>query len=438
MCVAELPSGQIVTGSVDTTLSIWRDTTLRTIDTTLSQKISGHTKDVNCVAVTHDGNWIISGSNDTTVRKWGINKSGNFVGVTEVIHSHKLSVKCLIVLRDDSVVSGSLAHTIRHSNIDSIEGADSTKLLGHEAAVLCLTELDTGELASGSEDKTVRLWDLGTQTCLHVFQHHQRSVLSMAQLPDGRIVTGCDTQDSCVIRILAPDGCCEVANGDLNGKGEAVNSVVVLPTGDLLLGSKSGMVYIVDVSAAHPATEADADVTKRAQCLAERWVVRCAGQVPPEMPLVPEQTSHKWVAGATLGLELNPVLCEGGAEFGARVVSVTDSEPRELLGLIVSAVRGPGVPGCDQEAPWSAGEQVATNMDYKMILRKLAMAGRPMTVEFHNDNSTDEFRNAAAAQMIVVEEVEPTQAEDVDGRTSDFYPARKNVVLKGSLYTRQQ
>ena len=50
---------------------------------------------------------------------------------------------------------------------------------------------DGRRIVSGSEDKTVAVWDLETGTRLHALTGHQDAVTSVAVSPDGRrIVSG--------------------------------------------------------------------------------------------------------------------------------------------------------------------------------------------------------------------------------------------------------
>mgnify|MGYP000961867314 CR=1 FL=1 len=67
-------------------------------------------------------------------------------------------------------------------------------LKGHEGEISCiLVTADGKTLISGSKDKTIRVWDLDTQKCLHVLEGHQDWVRSLAISNDGaKVVSGSD------------------------------------------------------------------------------------------------------------------------------------------------------------------------------------------------------------------------------------------------------
>ena len=70
LSVAVTPDGRyIVSGSQDKTVRVWERDTGKEV-----QKLTGHHDWVTSVAVTPDGRYIVSGSLDQTVRVWSIDK----------------------------------------------------------------------------------------------------------------------------------------------------------------------------------------------------------------------------------------------------------------------------------------------------------------------------------------------------------------------------
>jgi len=72
---------------------------------------------------------------------------------------------------------------------------------GHTSPVNALTALRDGRLASGSYDKTIRIWDPATGECLQTLEGHTDWVLALAALPDGRLASG---SEDTTIRIWDP------------------------------------------------------------------------------------------------------------------------------------------------------------------------------------------------------------------------------------------
>ena len=60
-------------------------------------------------------------------------------------------------------------------------------LKGHTATVSALAALPSGLLASGSFDKSLRLWDVGARACVAVIEGFSGALLALAALPGGRL-----------------------------------------------------------------------------------------------------------------------------------------------------------------------------------------------------------------------------------------------------------
>ena len=64
------------------------------------------------------------------------------------------------------------------------------ELTGHTGNVYCVAQLADGRIVSGSRDKSLRVWDSETGDCTLQLIGHTHTVLCVAQLADGRIVSG--------------------------------------------------------------------------------------------------------------------------------------------------------------------------------------------------------------------------------------------------------
>ncbi len=85
------------------------------------------------------------------------------------------------------VASGSYDKTVRLWDVAT--GAAAHSLRGHERPVLSVAfSPDSRLLASGSDDKTVRVWDVTTGTMRRSLGGHRKSVTSVAFSPDGRLL----------------------------------------------------------------------------------------------------------------------------------------------------------------------------------------------------------------------------------------------------------
>ena len=99
---------------------------------------------------------------------------------------HTASVRSVAISPDNSrALTGSEDHTVRVWDVDS--GQCLRVLEGHSNSVLSVAwSSDARRALSGSSDNTVRLWDVDSGQCLRVLEGHSNSVLSVAWSSDAR------------------------------------------------------------------------------------------------------------------------------------------------------------------------------------------------------------------------------------------------------------
>jgi WD40 repeat protein len=145
---------------------------------------TGHAGWVWSVAVTPDGRYVVSGSEDNTVRLWDLETGQE---VLQFI-AHEWKVYSVAVTPDGRyVVSGSRDKTVRLWELAT--GQEVRRFTVHKGIVRSIAVTPDGKyVVSGSGDRTVRLWDLATGKEVRRFTGHAGTVRSVAVTPDGRYV----------------------------------------------------------------------------------------------------------------------------------------------------------------------------------------------------------------------------------------------------------
>ncbi|KAF8815814.1 WD40 repeat-like protein [Phlegmacium glaucopus] len=187
--VAFSQDGQrIISGSSDKTVRVWNATT----GVMEGGPFTGHTGVIHSVAISQDGQWIVSGSYDTTIRVWnittGVMEGSPFTGHTGGVFSVAFS-------RDGQrIVSGSADSTIRvwNATTGAMEGRP---FIGHTNCVRSVAFSQDGRwIVSASNDTTICVWNAATGVMEgRPLTGHNGRVCSVAFSQDGQwIVSGSD------------------------------------------------------------------------------------------------------------------------------------------------------------------------------------------------------------------------------------------------------
>ena len=231
--VAFSPDGQrIVSGSYDKTVRLWDAE-----NGACERVLEGHSDKVVSVAFSPDGRRILSGSTDMTVRVWDA-ESGACLRVL----AHPDIVTSVAFFPDGQrILSGSYDATVRVWDAES--GACLRALKGHSHVVWSVAISSNGRrIVSGSDERTVRIWDSESGTCLRVLKGHSNRVLAVAISPDGcRIVSG--STDS-TVRVWNSESraCLRVIKEGFIGQSAAISP----DGGRVVSGSYIGTVCILD------------------------------------------------------------------------------------------------------------------------------------------------------------------------------------------------
>ena len=177
---------RVVSGSNDRTVRLWDTQT----GWQIGNPLCGHEGIVWSVAFSKDGRRVVSGSGDYTVRLWDTH-TGTQIG--DPLRGHEGIVWSVAFSKDGQrVASGSDDCTVRLWDTQT-RSQIGNPLCGHEGIVWIVAFSEDGRrVVSGSGDKTVRLWDTHTGTQIgDPLRGHENGPWSVAFSKDGqRVVSG--------------------------------------------------------------------------------------------------------------------------------------------------------------------------------------------------------------------------------------------------------
>jgi small GTP-binding protein len=163
---------------------------------------------------------------------------------SKILKEHRGDVLRVAMTPDGSrAVSGSEDQTMRVWNVET--GQCLATLEGHIYGVWAVAITPDGRRAiSGSADKTVRVWDVQTGQCLATLEGHTDSVLAVTVTADGRRIVSCSGDKTVRVWDVEMKRCLAI----LRGHTDIVRGVAVTADGELAVsGSFDKTVRVWDV-----------------------------------------------------------------------------------------------------------------------------------------------------------------------------------------------
>lgn len=192
-CVALSRDGKWLVTAAGQTAHLWDLASAREIRT-----FRGHTKDILSLAVSNDGKRLATGGNDSTARLWDMDTGKEIFTFREpsapgslrhvlraAFREPENEINSVALSRDGKwLATGSEDHTARLWDLET--GKEIRAFRGHSDRVCTVALSGDGQwLVTGSLDHTARLWDLATGKEIRVFKvAHAGETLAISE--DGK------------------------------------------------------------------------------------------------------------------------------------------------------------------------------------------------------------------------------------------------------------
>ncbi|MBI3412273.1 MAG: WD40 repeat domain-containing protein [Planctomycetes bacterium] len=226
----------LVSGSADKTVKLWDAGKGRVIKT-----FAGHAGNVTGVAISPDFQWIVSGGNDRTVKIWDIVSAKE----RENLAGHAEGINCVALSPDASwLASASDDNTIRlwplkDGKADPERGP--LTLEEHKRQATCVAFSPDGkQLISGSQDKTLKLWDVGKAKVLKSLEGHKNWVSSITFAEGGKLAIS--TSDDFTVRVWDVASGQEVGRIDLSANSDCPRSLAYQGGRRFVVGTSGWMI----------------------------------------------------------------------------------------------------------------------------------------------------------------------------------------------------
>ncbi|MBR0985800.1 c-type cytochrome [Bradyrhizobium liaoningense] len=317
----------------------------------------GHGGPVRALAISPDGDGLLSGSFDTAAIRWSLKTDT----AEQVLRYHADAVNAVAFLKDGAMVTAGAdariaVWTAGRQQPDRV-------FEGHVGPIAALAVSPEGTLlASASWDRTVRLWSR-SDGASRVLEGHSQNVNGVAFTPDGGSIVSVGYDLTLRIWRL-PDG-----KPDVVTLPAPLNAVAVAPDGEIVTGAVDGMLRMLTTDG------------------------KVSGEVaasPAPVVALTMSADGRLIAAASIG----------------GTVAIIDRKSRSLLRTLV----GPGAP------VWSVaflpdGETLMTGGADGRIRRWNARTGDPMgsnhvgtpadpLVAYAGDQGADVFRACVACHTL--------------------------------------
>ncbi|KAJ8130622.1 hypothetical protein O1611_g3005 [Lasiodiplodia mahajangana] len=308
----DFPKGLVVSAGTDSIIDV-RSVAAGPSDNA-ERLLIGHAQNVCALAAVPGSRFIVSGSWDSTARIWN---AGTWEAEA-VLDGHEGAVWDVLPLSETLIVTGCADKNIRVFDLGkAVAGQVQPRSTIYTPDVVrALCEVPKGhpsgaDIASASNDGTIRLWKLNGQQ-LGELRGHTSFIYSLASLPSGELVSSGEDR---TVRIWRGSECVQT----ITHPAISVWSVAACPTnGDIVSGASDGVVRVFSRSGervASPETLAHFDESVKSSSIPQQevggvnkeklpgpeFLKTKSGTKEGQIQMIKEDdgtvTAHQWSAG---------------------------------------------------------------------------------------------------------------------------------------------
>ena len=179
--IKQLPNGYVATCSDDKTAKIWNVNNNNTWNLIRTYTHTAYVNSIEYISIDK----MASGSDDSTIQIWSISTGQTLITINAGVNVYSLK----LLSNGFYLAAGFNSGKIKIYNINN-NGSLVSTLTGHTDWVEDLALINSNLLASSSYDKTVRLWNLTTNTSKVFLNGHSDRVYGLKLVSSDTLASG--------------------------------------------------------------------------------------------------------------------------------------------------------------------------------------------------------------------------------------------------------
>lgn len=218
------------------------------------QLYEGHTDLLNCIDVSEDGKWILTGSKDNLARLWAYDEEEHRFYEFAIFTGHAGAVSgCALPKNINSipafVITASSDLTVKKWKVpkeagSTVKTSEYTRR-AHDKDINCLAVAPNDELfATASFDKLGKVWDLNSGETVGVLKGHKRGLWDVSFCQYDKLITTASGDKTAKVWLLVDYTCTKTLEGHTNA---VQRSRFISKSKQLVTTGADGLVKLWDI-----------------------------------------------------------------------------------------------------------------------------------------------------------------------------------------------